>query len=266
VDYEYTYRGMNVTNPSGLRIFTARFFEHCRNPAIDFAMLWISRTDERYGFRSLDEMLASPLLDSAARRSVRLVVKSGQQLYLVMDALDTVSVSVGGMEEEVAKSLVRSAQQDLGLQPTTVESRRDRSAFLGHSFDHPGELVAGAVRDFLGLLGFRVVTGESYSPRGVSVKIKDRIRDQAVTVCVLTARRGTSVDSHRASQWVLDEATVAEALEKPLFLLIEDGVEAEIGIHGDREYIRFTMATLHDAMIKLLQGLRELGYEFEPGE
>ncbi len=139
-----------------------------------------------------------------------------------------------------------------------------RSVFLAHSFDNAGKLVADVLREFLGLLGFRVVTGEAYSPRGVSSKIKERIREQAIAVCILTRKRGAGADPRRTSQWVLDEATVAEALDKPVFLLIEKGVEAEIGIHGDKEYIPFTMRSLQTAMIKLLQGLRELGYEFAP--
>jgi hypothetical protein len=152
----------------------------------------------------------------------------------------------------------------IGATPASESPSSDRSVFLAHSFDSAGKLVANVLRDLLALLGFRVVTGEAYSPRGVSSKIKDRIREQAVAVCILTRRRGTDADAHRTSQWVLAEAAVAEGLEKPVFLLIEKGVQAEIGIHGDREYIPFTMRSLQAAMIKLLQGLRELGYEFAP--
>ena len=260
--YQYTYRDMQMTNPSGLRALVARFLEHCSNPAFDWGILSIERGDEKHGFGSLDEMLASPLLGSVSQLQVLAFVKSGEQLELVSRA-HKVSVSVAGMEGDVARSLVRSAQEDLGLQPIPVEPRADRSAFLAHSFDDTGKQAAAVVRELLELLGFRVVTGEAYSPRGVSSKIKDRIREQGVAVCVLTRRRGADGQG-RTSQWVLDEATVAEALEKPLFLLMEKGVEAELGIHGDREYIPFTMASLHGAVIKLLQGLRELGYEFEP--
>jgi len=265
VEYQYTYREMQMTNPSGLRALVARFLQHCPDPAVTGVSLDLGQGDETYGFRSLDEMLASPLLEAADEFRVRVNVKSRQALYVAAYSRGAVHVSCEAMELEVAKSLVRSAQEDLGLQPIPVEPTLDRSVFLAHSFDEAGENVADVLRDFLGLLGFRVVTGESYSPRGVSSKIKERIRDQAVAACVLTARRGVDTDSRRTSQWVLDEATVAEALEKPLFLLIEEGVEAELGIHGDREYIPFTMASLHGAIIKLLQGLRELGYEFEPG-
>jgi hypothetical protein len=265
MEYGYTYRGMQMTNPSGLRTFLPRFLGHCRGPAVGFVYLSIECGDEKYGFESLDEMLSSPVLDRATEIYVHVNVKSGEKLELAIAAYPTEAgrVRLRGIGDDAARTLVRCAQEDLGIQPVPVKPAPDRSVFLAHSFDEAGKQAAGVVRELLELLGFRVVTGEAYSPRGVSSKIKDRIREQGVAVCVLTKRRGADGQG-RTSQWVLDEATVAEALEKPLFLLMEKGVEAELGIHGDREYIRFTMASLHDAMIKLLQGLRELGYQFEP--
>lgn len=262
--YEYTYSGVEVTNPSGLRALVGRFLEHCRDRAVTLAHLSIGRGDEVYGFESLDEMLASPLLPEADSLSVYVAMKSEETLIVRWRSGGRVTVSAEGMEDDVARSLVRSAEKDLSLEPIPVEPTPDRSVFLAHSFDEAGKAVADVLRDFLGLLGFRVVTGEAYSPRGVSSKIKDRIREQGIAVCILTKRRGAEADRRRISQWVLDEATVAEALEKPVFLLIEKGVEAEIGIHGDREYIPFTVRSLQVAMIKLLQGLRELGYDFAP--
>ena len=264
MEYEYTYREMQMTKPAGLRALVERFLQHCSDPAVSHVNLSLGQGDETYGFESLDEMLASPLLEAADAFRVHLTVKSRQRLYVAVYSRGTVLVSCDGMEPEVAKSLVRSAQEYLGLQAIPVAARADRSAFLAHSFDDAGKQAANVVREVLELLGFRVVTGEAYSPRGVSSKIKERISQQGLAVCVLTRRRGAAADRGRTSQWVLDEATVAEALEKPLFLLMEKGVEAELGIHGDREYIPFTMTSLHGAVIKLLQGLRELGYEFEP--
>jgi hypothetical protein len=265
VEYEYTYREMQMTTPSGLRALVAAFLRQCPDPAVTGVSLNLRQGDEAYGFRSLDQMLASPLLEAADDFRVRVNVKSRQALYVAAYSRGTVLVSCDGMEPEVAKSLVRSAQEHLGLQPIPVSARAERSVFLAHSFDDAGKQAANVVREVLELLGFRVVTGEAYSPRGVSSKIKERISQQGVAVCMLTRRRGAAGDRGRTSQWVLDEATVAEALEKPVFLLIEKGVEAELGIHGDREYIPFAMTSLHAAIVKLLEGLRELGYQFEPG-
>jgi len=265
MEYEYTYKSVELTNPSGLQVLVGRLRRHCGGSVDAFLSPSIRRGDERYNFESLDEMLGSPLLAGADGFSVWVHGKSNKgELRVQASFPGTVVVSAGDMDEDAATALVRSAAEDLGLEPVLVEATPNRSVFLAHSFDDAGKAVADVLREFLGLLGFRVVTGEAYSPRGVSSKIKDRIREQGVALCILTRRRGAHADAHRTSQWVLDEATVAEALEKPVFLLIEKGVEAEIGIHGDKEYIPFSMRSLQTAMIKLLQGLRELGYEFAP--
>jgi hypothetical protein len=264
--YEYRYRDVELTNPSGLRSLVGRFREHCGGPVRAFIRPSVRRGDETYEFESLDQMLRSPLLAGANELTAWVVGPAKEELHVGLYPQGTVVVSAGGMDEDTATALVRSAAEDLGLEPVPVQPRPDRSAFVAHSFDDAGKVVAGVVSDLLGLVGFRVVTGEAYSPRGVSSKIKDRIREQGVAVCVLTRRRGVDAERRRTSQWVLDEATVAEALDKPVFLLIEKGVEAEIGIHGDKEYIPFTMRSLQGPMVKLLQGLRELGYEFAPEE
>lgn len=262
--YEYTYRGVELTNPSGLQVLVGRLRQHCGGPVHAFIRPSITRGDESYDFESLDEMLGSPLLAGADRFSVWVRGKSKGELQVEASPPRAVVVSAGDMDEDAATALVRSAAEDLGLEPVLAEATPDRSVFLAHSFDDASKAVADVLREFLGLLGFRVVTGEAYSPRGISSKIKDRIREQGVAVCILTKRRGAGADPRRTSQWVLDEATVAETLDKPVFLLIEKGVEAEIGIHGDTEYIPFTMRSLQAVIIKLLQGLRELGYEFAP--
>jgi len=229
-----------------------------------------------------DQLVDSAEIGAAVNIDVPLV--EGYLDELELEGLVTVARTFGGYSAfitprgRVSASRVRRGRVPGGGKraPEAADARKTgatlpggspstgRSVFLAHSFDNAGKLVAGVLCDFLGLLGFRVETGEAYSPRGVSSKIKERIREQAIAVCILTKKRGAGADPRRTSQWVLDEATVAEALEKPVFLLIEKGVEAEIGIHGDREHIPFTMRSLQGVMIKLLQGLRELGYDFAP--
>lgn len=265
-EYRRPYGRARVTSAQGLGALVARFLQHCAKRDVRNTSLSLSRGGEQYGFESLDEMLRSPVLGEADGLNVWVTAKSGEQLHVYWLPHLGAAVSAQGMDEDVARQVIRCAESDLGLEPIPVEPTPDRSVFLAHSFDSAGKLVANVLRDFLGLLGFRVVTGEAYSPRGVSSKIRDRIHEQAIAVCILTRRRGTEADAHRTSQWVLAEAAVAEGLEKPVFLLIEKGVEAEIGIHGDREYIQFTMRSLQAVIIKLLQGLRELGYEFVPGD
>lgn len=144
-----------------------------------------------------------------------------------------------------------------------VEVAGERTVFLAHSFDEKGSRIASIVERFLALLDFDVATGREYTSKRISEKVKQRIKGRAILVSILTARPEEAADEKfRPSEWLIQEASLAEGLDKPLFLLIEEGVKFDPGIHGDIEYIRFSEATLAEALIKLLEGFRELGYEF----
>jgi len=106
-------------------------------------------------------------------------------------------------------------------------------------------------------LGFLVVTGESFEATSVSEKIKQRIRDQRVALCVFTKPEDASKPF---SEWVRDEATVAATLNKPLFILVEKGIGGIPGIHGDQEYIVFDSDNLAPTFLKVLQGLKASGF------
>ena len=49
-------------------------------------------------------------------------------------------------------------------------------------------------------------------------------------------------------------------LEKPLILLVEEGIEYKAGVLGDLEYVRFPMGHVSVAFVPILEGLQELGY------
>ena len=102
------------------------------------------------------------------------------------------------------------------------------------------------------MLGFQVTTGEGYSPKGVSNKVKRRLLAQEVVIAVLSRKDD--------STWLTQEAAGAAFTSRPLILLIEEGVTFKPGVLGDLEYIRFSEGQIPMAFVPLLEGLQELGY------
>lgn len=169
------------------------------------------------------------------------------------------NVTVNGLSEGQAESLVRHVANSLAISPQAEPKQRPSlaaSIFVGYSFDGAGKEVADFVITFLRTLDFDVVSGEPFEVGRVSDKVKALIRQASVVLCIFTR----PVDGGKPfSQWVRDEATFAAALDRPLFVLLERGIDGIPGIHGDLEQIRFDHNNLAPVLLKLLQGLNALG-------
>lgn len=169
------------------------------------------------------------------------------------------------MEETAALELCDLIEHELGLDVTrrVIEPPTpERSAFVAHSFDDMGEETARVASHLLELLDFKVVTGKRYSSRSISEKVKGRVREQGIVICIVTKKWETTEGESLPAQWVIQEAAFTEGLGKPLFLFLEEGIKKDLGIHGDIEYIPFSAGNLTEPLVKLIDGLKELGYEF----
>jgi hypothetical protein len=51
-------------------------------------------------------------------------------------------------------------------------------------------------------------------------------------------------------------------MEKPLFVLVEEGTDFKPGVLGDLEYIRFAKGKIAECFTPVLEGLREPGFRF----
>jgi hypothetical protein len=163
-------------------------------------------------------------------------------LYLDMEKIDDVSKLDAVMEF-------------LGLEsdePSTLPPRPPRTAFLAHKFDLTGTDAADKVARFLELLGFRVVTGRAYAPGSVAAKVRNRIEEQAILFVILTPGADDT--------WLTQESVIASVKGKPIFVLKEQSAEFKPGILADHEYIPFELSKIETVFIRLLEGLRELGY------
>lgn len=176
-----------------------------------------------------------------------------------------VKLSVSNLEDNAALDLCDFIERELGLEETrrVIEAPiPKRTAFIAHSFDDIGEETARVVIHLLELLDFKVVTGKRYSSKSISEKVKRRVREQGIVICILTKKWETTEGESLPAQWVIQEAAFTEGLGKPLFLFLEEGVKKDLGIHGDIEYIPFSAGNLTEPLLKLIEGLKELGYEF----
>lgn len=172
-------------------------------------------------------------------------------------------ISLWRAQSAEALPLLRTIEETLGLTPAQPRQRADgtdgevkqrlkRTVFVAHSFDDTGRSYAFQLTKFLSLLGFEVATGEGFAPESVSAKVKRRLSAQEIAVVVISHNEDLT--------WVVQESASASVAAKPIFLLIERGVEFKPGILGDLEYILFEPGQITGAFTPILEGLRELGF------
>lgn len=170
----------------------------------------------------------------------------------------SIRVSIARNTAETIKNLFHAFEETFSLETvkppveTETETAKRRAVFVAHSFDETGKSYAYELIKLLNLLGFEVATGEGYSPEGVSTKVKKRLLAQEVVIVVVSKKED--------STWLTQEAAGAAFTDKPLILLIEEGVDFKPGVLGDLEYIRFLEGQISVAFVPLLEGLQELGY------
>lgn len=155
--------------------------------------------------------------------------------------------------EKIEETLVlESTKPKLSKEYEENEATQNRTIFIAHSFDQIGKSYAYELIKFLNLLHFKVATGEGYSPERISKKVKDRLTSQEIVIVILSKKDDAT--------WLIQEATGAAFINKPLILLIEGGVEFKPGILGDIEYIQFPSENISSSFVSILEGLQELGY------
>jgi hypothetical protein len=277
MEYTRSFQGARMTNPRGARELRQRFDTLLAEHGVGMERYEITAGDETVDYDSVEDFCTSAMLPRADGCRLYMATYIAGEMKLlraqwsrgIVEEWGRVSVSVNGFDEGTALGLVSHAKACLGVE--AARGRRvakwrgvPRSAFLGYAFDSAGQEVAAFVRELLELVDFAVVSGEPFAPTGVSDKIKDRIREQGIAVCVFTEGEPSSQGGPRYSDWVRDEATFAGALGKPLFVLVEESVGQIPGIHGDLEYIAFRRGDLARAGLKLLQGLGEAGFALSP--
>jgi len=262
MEYARSYAGA-ITAFGGLRQARAQFIALAGSEVFRESYR-INSKDHNAEYGSLDEFLVSRFLSEATGCFISIHTENSH-IYVSgssweFGSLASTGITVGGLSEGQAESLVRQVANSLAISAPAQPKPQavlPASVFIGYSFDGAGREVADFLATFLRALDFDVVTGEPFEARSVSDKVKTLIRSQGVVLCILTRPE----DGGRGySEWVRDEATFAAALDKPLFVLIEEGMDNIPGIHGDLEYIPFRHNNLGPILLKLVQGLKALGF------
>jgi hypothetical protein len=156
-------------------------------------------------------------------------------------------------EEALGLRAAHPHDSSVGTAEEGAQPSLRRTVFIAHSFDDVGRSYAFQLTKFLSLLGFEVATGEGFSPESVSAKVKRRLSAQEIVIVVMSQKQDLT--------WLVQESAGASLAAKPIFLLIERGVEFKPGILGDLEYILFESGQIAGAFAPILEGLRELGFD-----
>ncbi|SFU29653.1 hypothetical protein SAMN05216350_101171 [Polaromonas sp. YR568] len=153
-------------------------------------------------------------------------------------------------------------------------------AFVGHSFTDDDKKLVLSVTEFLEAFkgsnpAFVWVHAEGARPEDIVDKVLPMLRscDIFIGICSKKERVATSSSFRSAlwnkklqvieesslqwktSDWIIQEIAIAREREMRLILLLEVGVRAPGGLHGNVEYIQFQRDNMSNAYLRLTQML-----------
>jgi hypothetical protein len=167
------------------------------------------------------------------------------------------------VSREEFETLVKSVQELLAEIPKRVSPAGpvSNTVFLSHRFAET-EYVSGLTR-LLKENGFTAVTGSNVNTY-VSKAIVERIRSCEYFLCLFTRKDEKLDGTFTTSPWLLEEKGVAIALQKPLVLMVEEGVSDIGGLQGDWQRIHFTPKGFLEAALAAVEQLRSYRGEAKP--
>jgi len=120
-----------------------------------------------------------------------------------------------------------------------------RKIFLSYHFDEASKAMAAKVEDLIRSFNILAVTGEHIGGGNLSAQIKADIEDCDALIYVLSKR-----EPGRTNDWVMDEVSTAISFNKPLFGLIEEGINIPSPLTG-REYFQYRTSEDANLWLKL---------------
>ena len=144
----------------------------------------------------------------------------------------------------IEKLQVKTPDPHAGVRPRTV--------FLSYRFAEQ-DYIDGLTQ-LLQQADFEIVTGMANNTY-ISKAIKEKIRTCEFFLCVMTRDSEKADGTYTTSPWLLEEKGVAIAYDKPLVLMVEDGVSTSGGLQGDWQLIHFAPKGFLKAA---LQAVRQL--------
>jgi hypothetical protein len=152
----------------------------------------------------------------------------------------------------VLQAIVANLSQLRRRESTAWSKTHDRTVFLSYAFSE-GEYVE-ALKDLLESRGFTVVTGENTNTY-ISKAIHHRIETASLFLCLLTRRHALNDGFFLPSLWLVEEKAIAIASNKPMVLMVEDGVLEIGGLQSDYQRIHFSEKGFMTAALKAVRQL-----------
>jgi len=141
---------------------------------------------------------------------------------------------------EDLRRLVEQAQAVLAQLTPAVQKKQSlndiKKVFLSHRFAEK-EYVEGLAL-LLQQSGFEVVTGRAVDAY-IGKAVIERIRESDYFLCLMTQGARKDDGTYTTSPWLLEEKGVTLALEKPIVLMVEEGVTDIGGLQGDWQRLHF---------------------------
>lgn|SRR5512134_2896320 len=109
--------------------------------------------------------------------------------------------------------------------------------FVGFGYNQRDHWIEEQVFPILRGMGFAVVDGKDLYGRTLQPEIQSRIEQSDAAIGFFTKRDGQGDADFTSHIWVRDEMVYANAKEKPVIPVQEDGVKVPDGLLGDRQYI-----------------------------
>lgn len=134
--------------------------------------------------------------------------------------------------------------------------------FVGHSFDGKDSTVTGKFLEFFkSREDVEVTTGERAQNKSIAEKVRDRISESDVFAGIFTCDKKINTakgifsrgKDYTTSNWVIQESGFALGRDKPLILIVEEGIYKFPELQGDLELIYFNRNDLEQPFVKLNQ-------------
>jgi len=129
------------------------------------------------------------------------------------------------------------------------------TVFVSHRLSEADEAFVQGLTRYLTDKGFKVITGK-LATGYISQAVISRIKDAEFFLCLLTRADQKADGMYTASAWLHQELGAAIAFNKPVVLMVEEGVTDLGGLQGDVQRIHFADRGFMNAALDAVEILR----------
>lgn len=109
--------------------------------------------------------------------------------------------------------------------------------FVGFGYNERDLWIETRFFPILRCMGFSVVDGKDMHGEVLQPTVQDRIDQSDAAIGFFTLREGQGTADFNSHIWVRDELVYANAKDKPILPVKEDGVRLPEGLLGNRQYV-----------------------------